>query len=270
MKSKSAVPTALVHGLLASVVYFMSRSGMEPERIEKSFRASMRSANSRQRMPNSAAGSPSDIGSDTAAGAVLRAWHRDSGYIDEEARPIPLKMTGRPRSLTTLMRRQDPRCNVQELAKDMLAVGLIRKKRSGAFSPTAASAMIGQLHPLAIEHVAKSVARLLETVHRNTDSSLTTMPLIERYAHVPDLDSADAKEFAAFAQQQGAAYLAAIDDWLETRRVQSGAGKKRRSRSKVAAGVHLVAYLGDQPGYGRSSVVGAQCASKDLAHVCLG
>ncbi len=75
------------------------------------------------------------------------------------------------------------------------------------------------------------------------------MPLIERYAHVPDLDSADAKDFAAFAQRQGAAYLEAIDDWLETRRIHSKGGKKRRPTSKVAAGVHLVAYLGDQPGY---------------------
>jgi hypothetical protein len=135
----------------------------------------------------------------------------------------------------------------------MIAVGLVRKTRDGRFLPTAESATIGQMHPLAIDHVAKSVARLLETVHRNTDSALARMPLIERYAHVPDLDPSDAKEFAAFAQQQGAAYLEAIDDWLETRRVQSVTGKKRRSRNKVAAGVHLVAYLGDQPGYGHNS-----------------
>jgi hypothetical protein len=87
--------------------------------------------------------------------------------------------------------------------------------------------------------------------------------LIERYAHVPDLDPADAKEFATFAQQQGAAYLAAIDDWLETRRVKAGTGKRRHSGSKVAAGVHLVAYLGDQPGYGHSSSARVGLAGQD-------
>jgi hypothetical protein len=264
MKSKPAIPTTLVHGLLASVVYFMSRSGMEPARIETSFRASMRSAKSRQSTSHSVSRSPSNIGSDTAAGAVLRAWHRDSGYIDEEARPIPLKLTGRPRSLTALMKRQDPDCDIQALTRDMVAVGLIRKKRGGTFLPTTESATIRQLHPLLIDHVAKSVMRLVETVYRNTDPMIATIPLIERYAHVPDLDSADAKEFAAFAQQQGGAYLAAIDDWLETRRVQSGAGKKRRSRTKVAAGVHLVAYLGDQPGYGRLSPARAGLVRQDL------
>jgi Family of unknown function (DUF6502) len=251
MKSKSAVPPTLMHDLLASVVYFMSRSGMESERIERSFKGSIKAAQAR----GYAVSKPTspDIGSDTVAGAVLRAWHRDNAYIDDEAKPIPLKLTGRPRSLAALVRRQDSKCDAMVLAEDMLAVGLIRKSRGGTYLPTTESATIRQLHPLLIDHVAKSVMRLVETVYRNTDPLISSTPMIERYAHVPDLDPADAKEFAAFAQQQGAAYLAAIDDWLETRRVQSGAGKKRRSRTRVAAGVHLVAYLGDQPGYGHSS-----------------
>jgi len=240
-----------MHELLAAVIYFMARSGMESERIERSFKGSMKAARARTYTVSKPAAP--DIGSDTVAGAVLRAWHRDNSYIDDEAKPIPLKLTGRPRSLVALVRRQDSKCDVMTLVKDMLAVGLIRKSRSGTYLPTTESATIRQLHPLLIDHVAKSVMRLVETVYRNTDPLISSTPMIERYAHVPDLDPADAKEFAAFAQQQGAAYLAAIDDWLETRRVQSRAGKKRRSRTKVAAGVHLVAYLGDQPGYGHSS-----------------
>ncbi|MEO8307561.1 MAG: DUF6502 family protein [Pseudomonadota bacterium] len=270
MKTKPALPKTLMHGLLASVVYFMSRSGMDSERIERSFRASMRETNIRNNALLKVKAKAPDIGSDTVAGAVLRAWHRYDAYLDNEARPVPLKLRGRPRSLAALIRQQDPDCDVDTLAKDMLAVGLIRKVRSGAYLPTKESATIRQLHPLLIDHVAKSVMRLVETVYRNTDPSLARTPLIERYAHVPDLDPADAKDFAVFAQQQGTAYLAAIDDWLETRRVQSGAGK-RRSRTKVAAGVHLVAYLGEQPGYGySSSAVSAQCAPQNLAHIGLG
>lgn len=231
----------------------MSKSGVEKTRIEHSFRISMRAATAKRRGTADRPSASTNIGSDTVAGAVLRAWHRDAAYIDEEARPRPLRLAGRSPSLSALARRQDAKCDTTSLVRDMLTVGLVRKLRNGRFLPTAESATIGQLHPLAVEHVAKSVARLLETVRRNTDSALTCMPLIERYAHVPDLDSADAKDFAAFAQRQGAAYLEAIDDWLETRRIQSKAGRKRSSNSKVAAGVHLVAYLGDQPGYGHNT-----------------
>lgn len=263
MKSKSAVPATLTHGLLDSVIYFMSRSGIESERIERSFKNSMRAARTRSLTLLKGTATAQNIGSDTVAGAVLRAWHRDEAYIDDEARPIPLKLAGRARSLTALMRQQDPECDANALAKDMLAVGLIRKSRSGDYLPTRESATIRQLHPLLIDHVAKSVMRLVETVYRNTDPLVSSTPLIERYAHVPDLDPADAKEFATFAQQQGAAYLAAIDDWLETRRVKAGTGKRRHSGSKVAAGVHLVAYLGDQPGYGHSSSARVGLAGQD-------
>ena len=249
MKTKSAVPLELMRGLLASVVYFMSRSGVETSQIERSFTDALRPEKARKRISSVDTSASPDIGSDTAAGAVLRAWHREKSYIDAEAQPVPLKMKGSPRSLAALMRRQDPNCDVQALTKSMLAVGLIRRKRDGAFLPMTESATIRQLHPLLIDHVAKSVMRLVETVYRNTDPLTATTPMIERYAHVPDLDSADANEFAVFAQQQGAAYLAAIDDWLETRRIKPKAGRKRRSSGKVAAGVHLVAYLGDQPGY---------------------
>jgi hypothetical protein len=253
MKSKASVPPALMHSLLASIIQFMSKSGMSATSIQHSFHVSIQKVTARSRKPTDWLRGLPSIGSDTVAGAVLRSWHRDAAYIDDEAQPRPLKFAGRSPSIVALVRRQDTKCDPQSLIEDMLTVGLVRRTRRGDFLPTADSATIGQLHPLAVDHVAKSVARLLETVQRNTDSALARMPLIERYAHVPDLDPADAKEFAAFAQQQGAAYLAAIDDWLETRRVQSGAGKKRRSRTKVAAGVHLVAYLGDQPGYGHSS-----------------
>jgi hypothetical protein len=253
MKSNTPDPQPLMHSLLASVIHFMSKSGMSTTNIQRSFRISVHKVGSRSREHAKGSSALPSIGSDTVAGAVLRSWHRDSAYIDEEAQPRPLKLAGRSPSLVALVRRQDANCDAESLVSDMLSVGLIRRTRNGHFLPTAESATIGQLHPLAVDHVAKSVARLLDTVQRNTDSAIPRMPLIERYAHVPDLDPADAKEFAAFAQQQGAAYLAAIDDWLETRRVQSRAGKKRRSRTKVAAGVHLVAYLGDQPGYGHSS-----------------
>jgi len=249
MKSKSALPSALMHGLLASVVYFMSRSGMNVAQIENSFRDAVRSASARKRTSSTRSFAPPDIGSDTVAGAVLRAWHREKSYIDEEARPIPLRMAGSPRGLAALMRRQDPKCDVRALTKGMLTVGLIRRRRNGEFLPVTESATIRQLHPLLIDHVAKSVMRLVETVYRNTDPLTATTPMIERYAHVPDLDSADAEEFATFAQQQGAAYLEAIDDWLETRRIKPKSGKKGITTNKVAAGVHLVAYLGDQPGY---------------------
>jgi hypothetical protein len=72
------------------------------------------------------------------------------------------------------------------------------------------------------------------------------MPLIERYAYVPDLSASEAVAFANFSRRQGMAYLEAVDDWLEQRRAKRLLKRKNVRTSKgVAAGVHLFAYLGD-------------------------
>jgi hypothetical protein len=156
MKSTSSVPPALLHSLLSSVVQFMSTSGVETGRIERSFRASMRAVTAQRRATADRNPTSINIGSDSVAGAVLRAWHRDAAYVDEGAQPRPLRLAGRSPSLTALVRRQDAKCDVSSLIRDLLTVGLVRKARNGRYLPTAESATIGQLHPLAVEHVAKS------------------------------------------------------------------------------------------------------------------
>jgi hypothetical protein len=125
----------------------------------------------------------------------------------------------------------------------MRAVGLIRRLSDGRYVPTAESVKIDHLHPLAIEHIAKSVVRLVTTVCGNTDPSRKSIPLIERYAYAPDMSKKEAKAFADFTRNQGMAYLEAVDDWLEQRRVKGKAPLSRKT--SVAAGVHLFAYMDD-------------------------
>lgn len=128
----------------------------------------------------------------------------------------------------------------------MRAVGLLKRLANGKYLPTAESVTIDRLHPLAVEHVAKSLIRLVATVCRNTDPKKQAIPLIERYAYVPDLSEAETKAFAEFTRAQGMAYLESVDDWLEQRRVRRHSAQKKNSNSTgVTAGVHLVAYLGD-------------------------
>lgn len=62
---------------------------------------------------------------------------------------------------------------------------------------------------------------------------------------MPDLDLAERTAFAEFTRIQGMAYLQSVDDWLQQRRVRRKV-KLQRKRG-VAASVHLVAYLGDEP-----------------------
>lgn len=232
MKGSNEIPKELMDSLVLSIVSFMNEAGMRPAEIELSFQAGMRGLLARiEGGTNERAKSPSAIGCDTIAGAVLRAWHRDPVYLDELANPVPLSMSGRGKSLATLVRSQDPQADVASLIRAMHRTGLVRKHSGQKYLPTTSAATISQMHPFAVDHVVKTVLRLVETVTRNMQLVDSQHSLVERYAHIPDLDAKEAKAFSDFSRQQGSACLEAIEDWLEARRKgkpRSSSGKEQR------------------------------------------
>jgi hypothetical protein len=251
MRASVALPIALQAKLLRSVLEFMVKSGASAAAIRECFARELSGLSAID--SSGARQDGSYVGNGNVSAELLRLWHRDGRYIDRDARPKPLLLTRGRSSLTSIIVRLDPSANPAEILTSMKAVGLLRKTSAGRYLPTAESVTIGQLHPLAVEHVAKSVIRLVSTVCRNTDPARQTMPLIERYAYVPDLSRAELRAFADFTRSQGMAYLEAVDDWLEQRRVRRQKKARGIRAPGVTAGVHLVAYLGDDSGSDKRS-----------------
>jgi hypothetical protein len=139
----------------------------------------------------------------------------------------------------------DPSADASEVLRNMKMVGLIRKTKGGRYLPTASATVIPGLHPWATEHAARSVIRLVSTVFRNANRDGGEAPLLERYSYVPDLNPEEGREFADFSRSQGQAYLDTLDDWLEQRRVRDSGLAPRNRKRGIAAGVHVIAYLGD-------------------------
>jgi hypothetical protein len=239
MRKKTGVPLELMDNLLLSIVAFMAKTGMSASEIERSFQSCLTRLGREVQKGSSSKAISSPIGCDTVAGAVLRAWHRESKYLDDSANPLSLHFRRGKINLASLVQAQDEKVDAEHLVREMRRTGLVKKSRNGKYLPTTNAATIRQLHPLAIDHVAKTVMRLVETVNRNTHTTARKTSLIERYAHIPDLDSRQARAFAEFARQQGAACLEAIEDWLESRR-----GTVLRDSSTVSAGMHVFAYVG--------------------------
>src|SRR6478735_3295245 len=247
MKDSSSVPAELMSNLLLSVLVFMERTGMPPMEIERAFRKSIGLMKSRTANKRTADLQSLAIGCDTVAGAVLRAWHREPGLVNDNADPIPLFPRKGKVNLVSLVHSQDESVDAESLVREMHRTGLIRKDARGRYLPVTNAATIGQMHPLAIDHVAKTVMRLVETVNRNMRASAAKTSLIERYAHVPDLSPREAKAFAEFSRQQGAAYLESIEDWLESRRIRYSPSAISGTRRKgLSAGVHIFAHLGGE------------------------
>jgi len=240
-----AAHSALMHALVESVLNFMIRTGMSPRDIQASFQNCLLKLGAQSRKGEVLDQSGVSYGCDTVAGAVLRAWHRFPGYLDSSARPLAIKATGPKPSLFALIRSQDKGVDPKELIQAMKSAGLLKRTKAGSYLPTKESATIDALDPMAVDHIAKTVMRLVETATRNIEKSRTKISLIERYAHIPDLDLSESKEFASFSKEQGQACLDAIEDWLEARQVKRRARTAKSTTDSVNAGVHIFAFLGE-------------------------
>jgi hypothetical protein len=246
MRRQALSDAPLMNKLMQSILEFLTRSGMRGEDVEQMFTECLQRLNRRTEPRHKIVRDAHYVGNGNVSAEVIRIWHRDGRFLDREARPRPLQLNRGAKSLGALVKRLDPESDHMQSIRAMRAVGLIRRLADGRYVPTAESVKIDHLHPLAIEHIAKSVVRLVTTVCRNTDPSRQAMSLIERYAYVPDLSKAEASAFAEFTRSQGMAYLEAVDDWLEQRRIGRVSHDHRTGRTKgIAAGVHLFAYLGD-------------------------
>lgn len=172
-------------------------------------------------------------------GAVLHEWHRNAAYLDRSISPKAIRLYGRKPSVAALVRSQDAKADPVATAREMVQLGLIRRSARGKYLPVGRVATIRRLSPPLVDHVARSLERLLATVNYNTRSNGRESTLIERTAFVHDLPKEHLQDFRSFAQQQGSAFLANADEWLESRRAHKA--RSRRSRY-VRAGIHVYAF----------------------------
>lgn len=179
------------------------------------------------------------MGASGILGAVLHEWHRNAAYLRSDVTPKAVRLLGRKPSVAALVRSQDKSANGEAVAREMVRLKLIRHTSRGLYLPLGRVATIRKLSPALIDHVARSLERLLATVNFNTRTRMPARSLIERTAFVHDLPREDVEEFRKFAQSQGSEFLANADEWLESRRAS-----KQRSRRKplVRAGIHVYAF----------------------------
>jgi hypothetical protein len=252
MKTDKDLSRQLQFKMLSAALEIMASVGVSESSMREAFERAMircRTLRSRNQgywqdgsyLPNG------DISAD-----LLRLWHRDSRCIgDDDAMPLALHVYKGRTSVRSLVRSLDPKANVSSVLSFLRSNGLVRRLSDGRYKPTADAATISRSDPVVGEHLARSVVRLLNTVRRNTAVNRGNPPLIERYAYVSNLDRNAINGFAEFTKSQGLAYLKAVDDWMEQRRVPRLTNSSKAKRG-VVAGVQVIAYLGD--GVDRSTI----------------
>lgn len=170
-------------------------------------------------------------------GSVLKTWHRQGQYLSRDGFPRPLSLEGR-HGLRRLIGNYYPHSKFHQILTSMEESGLIAKQADGKWIPTARSAVFPTLNSELLMHLAEGVSRLIETVSRNVTSP-SREALFERSTKVRSLPLSESVAFRRFVGTQGAAFLGAVDDWLEARSIPS---KSRRSKT-CTAGVFTFAFV---------------------------
>lgn len=179
------------------------------------------------------------------AALVLDAWHRDRRYLNAGGKPKAVPLLGAAPSVEALVRRQRSSQRASEIARRLKVVQLVVPCGRRLYKPASDAAVISSRDPLILQHAARALSTLVQTVGQNVSGPRNVAPLIERFAEVPDLPKRHVKAFQAFTQIQGRIFLRTINDWLESRRARRS-GRKNSNRT-VRAGIHTYAYVALKP-----------------------
>jgi len=173
------------------------------------------------------------------AALVLDAWHRDRRYLTSAGRPRAVSLLGPAPSVEALIRSQPGRNRACSLALRFCSQNLLVPCGPDLWKPASNVALASALDPLGIQHVARSLSMLLETIRQNLSGASESQRLFERIAEVPDLPLKEVQAFRRFTRVQGWVLLRTVNDWLEARRSKDPAQKGRT----VRAGFHVHTYV---------------------------
>lgn len=175
-----------------------------------------------------------ETGGLVTAALVLDAWHRDRRYLTADARPKAVPLLGPAPSVEAMIRSHRAHRNAAAIARRLLTLRLIVRHGKGRYLPASDMAVISAEDPLVLQHAARALSTLLETVGKNVSGTRSIEPLIERIAEIPDLPVEHVAAFKRFTQAQGRIFLRTVNDWLESRRLRSSRLRKNKTASGPA------------------------------------
>lgn len=186
----------------------------------------------------------------SAISGLMFAWHREPGFVTRSAEPRALALRGARASVECLVRRYCAPGEIETVIEALRKQRLVRRCADGRYLPAGPVATFRDYGPELGGYVGEAILNLMNTIQANLRSGRRTAPLIERAALVRDLSPRQAAQYRSFVQEQGTAFLANVDDWLESHRVAVQRTRTRRGSRKaggVTAGVHVFAFLGNAP-----------------------
>lgn len=171
------------------------------------------------------------------AARVITGWLRDQDFGDGNGHPVPLRMAGKRRSFSALVKRYSGDIPVRAMLDELVRVGAVKRLKDGRIGLVTRGYIPqkGMDQKLAI--LGQDTADLIATIDHNLYAN-PSKPRIQRkvmYDNVP-LESAEA--FQVVAQARAQEMLEALDRWLSHRDRDANPTVKGKGRVRVGLGVY--------------------------------
>lgn len=176
-------------------------------------------------------------GSQDKMSRVIRGWHEDPGYIDEQKQPITISLDAEQQSFKELTRRYSGGLPMNVVLKELMAANCVTVLEDGRlqvlkpyYSPSGAN-------PEALLRAATVVNDIASTLLHNlyvAPNKARETPRFERRA-MTDIATSDVKAFKAFLDKEGQAFLECIADWLIAHEINS---EDSQPKARIGIGIY--------------------------------
>jgi hypothetical protein len=250
--------------LMRSLLLFLLDSGLPRDSLQALLATALDEANAQR----ASIGALRDHSA--AISGLLFSWHHDRRYLDARACPKPLRLTGPGLTVEQLALAHCDPGEAEAVLQRLQTHGLISDAGGGHWSPSGPVAVFTAHDREVSGYIGETIAHLMATVHANlalaqrragspardraaaNGDARSPDALLERAAMVRDLPAEHLGAFRNYIQEQGTAFLANVDEWLEAhcpaaQRVAepAAAPRSRAARGAVTAGVHVFAFVDD-------------------------
>jgi hypothetical protein len=177
----------------------------------------------------------------SAIGELLKAWHQDPEYLDDQGSPSPIRMRSGRRSFRHLADKTVPNMDPKTLLLELERIGAVTIDANGYIRVHMRSLPVYEDKQLAIQHTLISLDSFIRTLRHNLNSTVSNSDqLFHRVAWNGDLDAREIPTLKIRVKRHGQNFLESCDNWM-TRRTKSSTynSRKKRKPAQVFIGVYL-------------------------------
>lgn len=178
----------------------------------------------------------------TDATRLLSGWHQDPDYLDDQANPLPLEVSGPLPSFATLFSRYGGDTPEQTLVKELKSANSVAVDDAGRLVAKSRYHMPVAMSEGNIRFFGTNLFDHARTLNKNITGTEEARRF-EGFAVDDRIDPAAAEEFKTLIEERGQQFLEDLDRWLDQHR----ATDPEQVTEHIRLGVGLYAIEGQLP-----------------------